>query len=113
MRSSFLPSATKMTCIHVSIIYDLVYNLKSRLFCIMKSEISLYISVLNCKPSVKDTDEVIHELNKTNGLFKFVRTMRKKFQEAVAQGTILALSNDSMHDWGGGGSGPLSIPIII
>ncbi|KAG2678810.1 hypothetical protein I3760_11G021700 [Carya illinoinensis] len=41
--------------------------------------------VLDCDPHLNDTKELIHELNRTNGLFKFVRIMREKFQEAVAQ----------------------------
>lgn len=44
------------------------------------------ISVLDCDPHLDDIKELIHELNKTNGLFKFVRIMRQKFQEAAAQG---------------------------
>ncbi|XP_020225812.1 kinetochore protein SPC25 homolog isoform X2 [Cajanus cajan] len=51
-------------------------------------------TLLNCEPSLKDIDELIHELNKTNGLFKFVRTMRKKFQEAVAQGSLSMITNE-------------------
>ena len=46
-------------------------------------------SVLDCDPHLDDTKELIHELNRTNGLFKFVRTMREKFQEAVAHGIAL------------------------
>lgn len=52
----------------------------------------LYLSVLSCEHSLRDTKELIHELNKTNDLFKFVRIMRKKFQEVVAQGTTMLLS---------------------
>lgn len=51
-------------------------------------------TLLNCEPSLKDTDELIHELNKTNGLFKFVRMMRKKFQEAVVQGSLSLTTNE-------------------
>lgn len=51
-----------------------------------------YLSVLSCEPSLNDIKELIHELNKTNGLFKFVRVMRKKFQEAAAQGTNMLVS---------------------
>ncbi|KAF5459932.1 hypothetical protein F2P56_019837 [Juglans regia] len=43
-------------------------------------------TLLDCDPQLNETKELIHELNKTNGLFKFVRIMREKFQEAVAQG---------------------------
>ncbi|CAL0325344.1 unnamed protein product [Lupinus luteus] len=47
--------------------------------------------VLNCEPSLGGTEELIHELNNTNGLFKFVRVMRRKFQEALAQGTTVEI----------------------
>ncbi|KAL1289825.1 hypothetical protein HN51_058199 [Arachis hypogaea] len=43
-------------------------------------------TLLSCEPSLENTEDLIHELNKTNGLFKFARVMRKKFQEAVTQG---------------------------
>ncbi|KAI9108786.1 hypothetical protein K1719_020091 [Acacia pycnantha] len=49
-------------------------------------------SLLNCEPSLKGMEELIHELNKTNGLFKYVRVMRRKFQEAVAQGSVVSLN---------------------
>ncbi|KAJ4840181.1 hypothetical protein Tsubulata_002929 [Turnera subulata] len=45
-------------------------------------------TLLACHPHIDDTKELVHELNRTNGLFKFVRTMRKKFQEAVSLGTL-------------------------
>ncbi|CAI0447528.1 unnamed protein product [Linum tenue] len=44
--------------------------------------------VLACDPQLNDTKELIHELNRTNGLFKFVRTMREKFQEAALSGFL-------------------------
>ncbi|WJX94365.1 hypothetical protein P8452_75787 [Trifolium repens] len=47
-------------------------------------------TLLRCEPSVNGIEELVHELNKTDGLFKFVRVMRKKFQEAVAQGSIVS-----------------------
>ncbi|KAK4394789.1 hypothetical protein Sango_1633200 [Sesamum angolense] len=55
-------------------------------------------TLLNCDPHLSDTKELVYELNKTNGLFKFVRTMREKFQEAVARGITLhgsSLDQDS------------------
>lgn len=55
----------------------------------IKYKFVFVLSVLDCEPSLKDTKELIHELNKTDGLFKFVRVMRRKFQEAVAQGTTV------------------------
>ncbi|KAK2975015.1 hypothetical protein RJ640_001225 [Escallonia rubra] len=45
-------------------------------------------SLLDCDPLLNATEELISELNKNNGLFKFVRTMREKFQEAAGCGTF-------------------------
>nr|ABK96084.1 unknown [Populus trichocarpa] len=44
--------------------------------------------VLACDPQLNDTKQLIHELNKTNGLFKFVRKLREKFQEAAPLGFL-------------------------
>ncbi|XP_023516085.1 probable kinetochore protein SPC25 [Cucurbita pepo subsp. pepo] len=43
-------------------------------------------TLLDCNPSLQGIEELIHELNNTNGLFKFVRIMRRRFQEAAAEG---------------------------
>ncbi|XP_026381568.1 kinetochore protein SPC25 homolog isoform X2 [Papaver somniferum] len=43
-------------------------------------------TLLDCHPFVEDTKELVQELNRTNGLFKFVRIMREKFQAAVSIG---------------------------
>ncbi|XWS60777.1 hypothetical protein CRYUN_Cryun07bG0066000 [Craigia yunnanensis] len=43
-------------------------------------------SLLDCDPHLNSIKELINELNRTNGLFKFVRIMREKFQEAAAIG---------------------------
>ncbi|XP_052726389.1 kinetochore protein SPC25 homolog isoform X3 [Vigna angularis] len=51
-------------------------------------------SLLSCEPSLGKTKELIHELNNTNDLFKFVRVMRKKFQEAVAQGSLVETAGE-------------------
>ncbi|KAM7483175.1 hypothetical protein LguiB_007758 [Lonicera macranthoides] len=45
-------------------------------------------TLLDCDPHLNDTKELIHELNRTNGLFKFVRIVREKFQKAAACGTV-------------------------
>ncbi|XP_042040503.1 kinetochore protein SPC25 homolog isoform X2 [Salvia splendens] len=45
-------------------------------------------SLLKCDPYLSGTKELVNELNKSNGLFKFVRTMREKFQQAAAQGHV-------------------------
>ncbi|QCD81038.1 kinetochore protein Spc25 [Vigna unguiculata] len=51
-------------------------------------------SLLSCEPSLSETKELIHELNNTNDLFKFVRVMRTKFQEAVAQGSLVETAGE-------------------
>ncbi|KAL9337941.1 hypothetical protein Peur_069710 [Populus x canadensis] len=45
-------------------------------------------TLLACDPQLNDTKQLIHELNKTNGLFKFVRKLREKFQEAAPLGFL-------------------------
>ncbi|KAK8499547.1 hypothetical protein V6N13_097229 [Hibiscus sabdariffa] len=52
-------------------------------------------SVLDCDPPLNGIKELVNELNRTNGLFKFVRIMREKFQEAAALG--LQLQSTSFH----------------
>ncbi|KAI3906960.1 hypothetical protein MKW92_020004 [Papaver armeniacum] len=52
---------------------------------IVRHEDNTY-TLLDCHPSVEDTKELVQELNRTNGLFKFVRIMREKFQAAVLIG---------------------------
>ncbi|XWS48197.1 hypothetical protein CRYUN_Cryun13aG0052900 [Craigia yunnanensis] len=43
-------------------------------------------SMLDCDPCLNGIKELISQLSRTNGLFKFVRIMREKFQEAAALG---------------------------
>ncbi|PSR96709.1 Kinetochore protein like [Actinidia chinensis var. chinensis] len=62
-----------------------VKNLKEEYSFSVRHENDLYI-LLDCDPHLDDTKELIHELNRNNGLFKFVRIMREKFQEVVAHG---------------------------
>ncbi|XP_026387303.1 kinetochore protein SPC25 homolog isoform X2 [Papaver somniferum] len=52
---------------------------------IVRHEDNIY-TLLDCHPFVEDTKELVQELNRTNGLFKFVRIMREKFQAAVSIG---------------------------
>ncbi|CAI9753956.1 unnamed protein product [Fraxinus pennsylvanica] len=64
---------------------------------VIRHENEIY-TLLDCNPPLNDTRELICELNKSNGLFKFVRTMREKFQEVAAHGTsnqITSLDQDS------------------
>ncbi|KAF8005926.1 hypothetical protein BT93_K0264 [Corymbia citriodora subsp. variegata] len=49
--------------------------------------VSQELIVLECDPPLDGTKELIHELNKSNDLYKFVRIMRRKFQEFATQGT--------------------------
>ncbi|XP_028769952.1 kinetochore protein SPC25 homolog [Neltuma alba] len=70
-----------------------VNNPNEECFFTIRHENDTY-TLLNCEPPVKGTKELIHELNKTNGLFKYVRVMRRKFQEAVAQGSVASLNSE-------------------
>ncbi|KAF7838297.1 kinetochore protein SPC25-like protein [Senna tora] len=70
-----------------------VNNPNEECFFTIRHENDTY-TLLNCEPSLKDTKEMIQELNKTNGLFKFVRVMRRKFQEVVVQGSAAPLSSE-------------------
>ncbi|CAH9146116.1 unnamed protein product [Cuscuta epithymum] len=45
-------------------------------------------ALLDCNPSLNDTKELLIELNQSNGLYKFVRIMREKFQESALCGNI-------------------------
>ncbi|WCJ36109.1 hypothetical protein M5689_017326 [Euphorbia peplus] len=45
-------------------------------------------TLLECDPQLNDTKELMNELNRTNGLFKFVRTMRDRFQEVASLGIL-------------------------
>ncbi|CAL5198233.1 unnamed protein product [Lathyrus oleraceus] len=43
--------------------------------------------LLSCEPFLDGMEELVHELNKTNELFKFVRLVRSKFQKTLGQGS--------------------------
>uniref|UniRef100_A0A0E0JU90 Kinetochore protein SPC25 n=1 Tax=Oryza punctata TaxID=4537 RepID=A0A0E0JU90_ORYPU len=43
--------------------------------------------VLHCAPFLKDSEELVKDLNCSNDMFKFVRIMREKFQAAAINGT--------------------------
>ncbi|KAA8540789.1 hypothetical protein F0562_024292 [Nyssa sinensis] len=63
-------------------------NLKSpneEYFFTIRHENDTY-TLLDCEPHLSDIKELINELNRNNGLFKFVRIMREKFQKAAAYG---------------------------
>uniref|UniRef100_A0A0D9VAW2 Kinetochore protein SPC25 n=1 Tax=Leersia perrieri TaxID=77586 RepID=A0A0D9VAW2_9ORYZ len=48
--------------------------------------------VLQCVPFMKDSEELVKDLNCSNDLFKFVRTMRERFQAATVIGLLPASS---------------------
>ncbi|XP_052176312.1 kinetochore protein SPC25 homolog isoform X2 [Diospyros lotus] len=60
-------------------------------FCI-RHENDLY-TMLECDPHLNDTKDLINELNRSNGLFKFVRSMREKFQVAAAHGILTQVTS--------------------
>uniref|UniRef100_A0A8R7PYF7 Kinetochore protein SPC25 n=2 Tax=Triticum urartu TaxID=4572 RepID=A0A8R7PYF7_TRIUA len=49
-------------------------------------------SLIQCTPLLKDTEELVKDLNCTNDLFKFVRIMRARFQAAAIKGVHPATS---------------------
>ncbi|KAL2515287.1 Kinetochore-Ndc80 complex [Forsythia ovata] len=64
---------------------------------VIRHENEIY-TLLDCNPPLNGTRDLISELNKSNGLFKFVRNMREKFQEIAAHGTsnhVESLDQDS------------------
>jgi kinetochore protein Spc25 len=44
-------------------------------------------NLLQCTPFLKDSEELVKDLNCSNDLFKFVRIMRERFQAAAINGT--------------------------
>ncbi|KAL6141400.1 hypothetical protein ACLB2K_059688 [Fragaria x ananassa] len=51
-------------------------------------------TLLDCDPHLNEIKELLDELNRTNGLFKFVRDMRQRFQEAASQGLPMVLHQE-------------------
>ncbi|PHT88039.1 hypothetical protein T459_10145 [Capsicum annuum] len=62
-------------------------NQDKEYFFTVRHENDVY-TLLDCDPQLNEAKELLSELNKSNGLFKFVRTMREKFQAAVTHGTF-------------------------
>ncbi|XP_078428436.1 kinetochore protein [Wolffia australiana] len=52
-------------------------------------------TMLQCCPTVPDVKVLLDEVNQTNGLYKFVRAMRKKFQEAAKNGILWKISDSA------------------
>lgn len=48
----------------------------------------LLITVVHCVPFVDGSKELVKDLNCNNDLYKFVRTMRERFQVATISGTL-------------------------
>lgn len=51
-------------------------------------------TLLDSKPHLNDIEKLVHELNKSNGLFRFVRIMRQKFQAALSGSTTQFIYQD-------------------
>lgn len=83
----------KPTAVSHTLLVHYISLCKILLFCFLGEKI-----VLKCDPRLSGTTELVYELNKSNGLFKFVRTMRERFQQAAAQGMYLYLSYISCID---------------
>ncbi|XP_052154149.1 kinetochore protein SPC25 homolog [Oryza glaberrima] len=49
-------------------------------------------NLLQCTPFLKDSEELVKDLNCSNDLFKFVRIMRERFQAAAINGLLPASS---------------------
>ncbi|TMX01504.1 hypothetical protein EJD97_024379 [Solanum chilense] len=62
-------------------------NQDKEYFFTIRHENDVY-TLIECDPQLNDAKELLRELNTSNGLFKFVRTMREKFQAAVTHGTF-------------------------
>ncbi|KAK4350554.1 hypothetical protein RND71_029867 [Anisodus tanguticus] len=62
-------------------------NQDKEYFFTVRHENDVY-TLIDCDPQLNDAKELLRELNKSNGLFKFVRTMREKFQAVVTHGTF-------------------------
>lgn len=56
-------------------------------------------TLLDCNPHLNDTEELVYDLNKSNGLFEFVRIMRKKFQEVAASGCTSFQLGERKNGW--------------
>uniref|UniRef100_A0A0E0DL10 Kinetochore protein SPC25 n=1 Tax=Oryza meridionalis TaxID=40149 RepID=A0A0E0DL10_9ORYZ len=67
--------------------------------------------VLQCDPSIKDSEELMKDLNLTNDLFKFVRIVRERFQaEAATVNGGLPMSSVVCPD---ASSIPVSPPMLM
>ncbi|GMH23415.1 hypothetical protein Nepgr_025258 [Nepenthes gracilis] len=64
-------------------------------------------TLIDCNPCLDDMEELVHELNKTNDLFRLVRIMREKFQEAPG----LASFSHNTHVHQDSTTIPLSAPV--
>nr|XP_043606989.1 kinetochore protein SPC25 homolog isoform X2 [Erigeron canadensis] len=51
-------------------------------------------ALLDCQPHLGEANRLIQELNVTNGLYSFVRTMRAKFQEVAAVGSLPKIASN-------------------
>ncbi|KAH0451729.1 hypothetical protein IEQ34_019028 [Dendrobium chrysotoxum] len=71
-------------------IHGFIHNASVQpLLCVSLMHSICLMIVLHCNPELHDIDDLIEELNRTNGLFKFVRVMREKFQEISCEASSL------------------------
>ncbi|KAJ8424015.1 hypothetical protein Cgig2_000793 [Carnegiea gigantea] len=68
---------------YLSIFILAIYKLQS-LFCVFNLFTEPIVSVPDHNPDLNGTEEMVNELNKSNGLFIFVRVVREKFQAAAS-----------------------------
>lgn len=61
---------------------------------VVKLDGDLY-TLLHCNPQLENTDELVEELNRTNGLFKFVKVMRESFKKTTYK-AVLSLPLNSV-----------------
>ncbi|KAG8084587.1 hypothetical protein GUJ93_ZPchr0010g7611 [Zizania palustris] len=68
-------------------------------------------TLLQCDPSIRDSEVLMKDLNFTNDLFKFVRIIRQRFQdEAATVNGFLPISSDVCPD---ASSIPISFPVLM
>ncbi|KAF0924127.1 hypothetical protein E2562_008444 [Oryza meyeriana var. granulata] len=68
-------------------------------------------TLLQCDPSIKDSEELMKDLNLTNDLFKFVRIVRQRFQaETATVNGILPMNSIVCPD---ASSMPVSSPVLM
>ncbi|PRQ17256.1 putative chromosome segregation protein Spc25 [Rosa chinensis] len=63
-------------------------------FCFTVRHANDVYTLIDCDPHLNEIKELLDELNRTNGLFKFVRDMRQRFQEAASRGLPMVMHQE-------------------